>query len=183
MIGEPDEVGANYLELNFGREGGRAEDGEERYGDQTAAIADAWFEDEDGERQTSLPQGAECSFRMRVVFERDVVNPAFAVVLENEAHLPLFATSTDSADYSTGRYSRGDEVVFSITFENLFAPGRLHASPWVTSGMPSNELLDRRPQFASVVVTGTRNTGGLVNLDHDIAVETPSGEKLSARAS
>jgi ABC-type multidrug transport system ATPase subunit len=183
MIGGPDEVGANYLELNFGREGGRDAGGEERYGDQSAQIVEAWFEDDDGERQASVPQGRECTFAMRVAFEREVVNPAFAVVLENEGRLPLFATSTDSVDYATGRYAPGDEVVFSVKFENAFAPGRLHASPWVTSGQPRNDLLDRRPQFVSVVVTGTRKTGGLVDLPHDVAVETPSGEKLSARAS
>jgi hypothetical protein len=183
LIGDPDEVGNNYLELNFGREGGRAEGGDQRYGDQTAQIAEAWFADEDGERQTTLPQGRGCTLSMRIVFEREVVNPAFAVVLENEAHLPLFATSTDSVDYSTGRYEPGDEVVFSVKFENAFAPGRLWASPWVTTGQPRNDLLDRRPQLTSVVVTGTRETGGLVDLPHDVAVEMPSGEKLSARAS
>ena len=183
MIGEPDEVGSNYLELNFGREGGRDEGGELRYGDQTAEIAEAWFEDGDGERQPNLPQGHECTFSMRVVFRREVTNPALAVVFENEAHVPLFATSTDSVSYATGHYVPGDEVVFSVKFENAFAPGRLHASPWVTAGQPSNELLDRRPQLTSVVVTGTRTTGGLVDLPHDVAVETPSGEKLSARAS
>jgi ABC-type polysaccharide/polyol phosphate transport system ATPase subunit len=182
MIGGPDEVGNNYLELNFGREGGRAAGGEERYGDQTAEIVEAWFEDEDGERQTTLTQGRECSFGMRMVFHRDALNPAFAVVFENEAHVPLFATSTEAVDYATGRYTSGDEVVFSVKFENAFTPGRLHASPWVTSGEPSNDLLDRRPQLTSVVVTGTRNTGGVVDLPHDVAVETPSGEKLSARA-
>ena len=183
MIGEPDEVAANYLELNFGREGGREESGEERYGDQTAEIVEAWFEHEDGERHGTLPQGEVCSFRMRVVFNQEVENPALAVLIENEAHLPLFATSTDSVDYKTGRYAPGDEAVFSVRFENLFAPGRLFASPWVTSGQPRNDLLDRRPQFVSAVVTGTRNTGALVNLDHDVVVETSSGEKLSARAS
>jgi ABC-type polysaccharide/polyol phosphate transport system ATPase subunit len=182
MIGEPDEVGHNYLELNFGREGGRDEGGEERYGDQTAKIAEAWFENADGERQANVQQGRECTFAMRVAFEREVVDPAFAVLFENEARLPLFATSTDAVGYATGHYRPGDEVVFSVKFDNSFTPGRLHASPWVTSGPPRNDLLDRRPQLASVVVTGTRETGGMVDLPHDIAVETPSGEKLVERA-
>jgi ABC-type polysaccharide/polyol phosphate transport system ATPase subunit len=183
MIGEPDEVASNYMELNFGREGGRDEEsGEERYGDRTAEIVEAWFEDDDGERQTALPQGEPCSFRMRVVFQREIVDPALAVVLENEAHLPLFATSTDAADWKTGSYGPGDELVFSVQFENVFAPGRLYASPWVTSGPPSNHLLDRRPQFANVMSTGASATGGLVNFDHDVTIETPSGEKLTARA-
>jgi ABC-type polysaccharide/polyol phosphate transport system ATPase subunit len=185
MIGDPDEIGSNYLELNFGREAAaQAEEGmTQRYGDQRAEIAEAWFEDDSGERVTVLPQGEACHFRMRVAFHAEVVNPALAVLLENEAHLPLFATSTDTLEFGTGRYGPGDEVVVSVSFENAFAPGRLFASPWVTPGTSGEDLLDRRPQMTSVVVTGTKFTGGLVNLDHDVALETPSGERLTGRPS
>ena len=181
MIGKPDEIASNYLEINFGRETTeREEGGEQRYGSQGAEIVDAWFEDEDGERQAALPQGEPCSFVMRVRFNEAAVYPAFAVVIENDAHHPLWATSTDSVQYGTGRYAAGDEVTFSVSFENWFTPGRLFASPWVTKG--GNDLLDRRPQFTSVVVTGTRRTGGMVDLPHDITIETASGEKLTGRA-
>jgi ABC-2 type transport system ATP-binding protein len=181
MIGEPSEVASNYLELNFGREGGREEGtGQERYGDQHAEIVDAWFEDDHGERQTVLPQGRSCTFRMRVVFNGEAVNPAFAVVFENEAKVPLFATSTDWAGDRTGDYRAGDEAVFSVAFENPFAPGRLYASPWVTRR--EQDLMDRRPQLASVVVTGRQASGGVVDLPHDVTLEA-AGQKLTARAS
>ena len=184
MIGEPDEVGSNYLELNFGREAAASQPGLERYGDQRAEIVDSWFEDDSGERQTTLPQGETCHYRMRVSFNAEIVNPVFAVLLENEAHLPLFATSTDDAlSAGTGTFRPGDEVVMSVSFENAFAPGRLFASPWVTPGVTGGDLLDRRPQMTSVVVTGTRVTGALVNLDHDMALETPSGERVTGRRS
>ena len=184
MIGEPDEVGSNYLELNFGREAAQADAGVQRYGDQRAEIVDSWFEDDSGERQTTLAQGEPCHFRMRVRFNTELVNPVFAVLLENEAHIPLFATSTDDAlTTGTGRYSIGDEVVVSVSFENAFAPGRLFASPWVTPGAAGGDLVDRRPQMTSAVVTGTKVTGALVNLDHDMAIETPSGERVTGRSS
>jgi ABC-type polysaccharide/polyol phosphate transport system ATPase subunit len=180
LIGEPDEVASNYLELNFGREGGRDPGtGGERYGDQHAEIVEAWFEDDHGERQTVLPQGRPCTFRARVVFNGEAVNPAFAVVFENEAKVPLFATSTDWAGYRTGSYRAGDEAVFSVVFENPFAPGRLYASPWVTRR--EQDLMDRRPQFASALVTGTHTSGGLVDLPHDVTLEA-AGQKLTARA-
>src|SRR3712207_2139369 len=38
LIGRPDEIASNYVEVNFGREGGRGEHGEERYGSQAAEI-------------------------------------------------------------------------------------------------------------------------------------------------
>jgi hypothetical protein len=117
---------------------------------------------------------------MRVRFNRPAEHPAFAVLFESEARHPLFATSTDWASTQTGQYKPGDEAVFSVSFENRFAPGRLFASPWVVR-RDSQNLIDRRPQMTSVVMTGTRKSGGLVDLAHDVALER-AGEVLSARA-
>jgi ABC-type polysaccharide/polyol phosphate transport system ATPase subunit len=176
MIGKPDEVASNYLELNFGREVSAEGVQTERYGDQSAEIVEAWFEDEHGERATMIPQGETCSFKTRVAFHEDADHPTFAVLLENDAHQPLFATSTEGVHRS---FKDGEEAVFSVTFENWFTPGRLLASPWVIRG--ENDLFDRRPRLASIVVTGKRNTGALVDLPHDVSLETGSGEKLTAR--
>jgi ABC-type multidrug transport system ATPase subunit len=176
MIGRPDEIANNYLELNFGREAVQEEDpADERYGDQSAQIVEAWFEDEDGERQTVLPQGEACRFKARVQFHVDAEFPTFAVVIENELRHPLFATSTENIHR---RFSAGDEAVFSVEFENWFTPGRLYASPWVVRGQ--SDLYDRRPRMASLVVTGSRQTGGVVDLPHDVGLEI-AGEKLTAR--
>ena len=181
LIGKPSEIADNYLEINFGREAGAQAEGARRYGDRSAEIVDAWFEDEAGERQTALPQGRACTFRMRVVFRAAAEHPAFAVLFENEGGFPLFATSTDWASQQTGRYEPGDEAVFSVSFENDFAPGRLFASPWVVRRQSQN-LIDRRPRMTSIVTTGTRVSGGVVDLPHDVSLER-AGEVLSARAS
>jgi len=181
LIAKPAMIADNYLELNFGRETATGEAGRERYGDQSAEIAEAWFEDEHGERVTALPQGRTCTFRSRVVFHRAAEHPAFAVLMESEGGHPLFATSTDWASHQTGHFEPGDEAVFSASFENAFAPGRVYASPWVMRRQSQN-LIDRRPRLTSIVVTGTHRSGGLVDLPHDISLER-AGETLSARAS
>jgi ABC-type polysaccharide/polyol phosphate transport system ATPase subunit len=179
MIGRPDEIASNYLELNFGREVSEAEDeGEERYGDRRAEIVEAWFEDEDGERQSTIPQGDACRFKARVVFHEDAHHPVFAVVLENESRHPLFATSTEGIHRA---FRTGEEAVFSVAFENWFTPGRLYASPWVIRGGTEQDLFDRRVRLASLLVTGSRNTGGVVDLPHDVELEAGSGEKLTTR--
>jgi hypothetical protein len=46
----------------------------------------------------------------------------------------------------------------------------------------SQDLFDRRPRVASIVTTGARSSGGLVDLAHDVSLER-AGEVLSARAS
>ncbi|MEA2397146.1 MAG: type transport system ATP-binding protein [Thermoleophilaceae bacterium] len=181
VIGRPEHVAASYVETNFGRESANQAEGAERYGDRSAEIAEAWFEDELGEPQTVLPQGRPCTFRMRVVFHEPVDNPAMAVLFENDRHHPLFATSTDWVDSRTGHYGPGDEATFTVSFENVLAPGRVYASPWVVR-RGSQDLMDRRPRMSSVVVTGTRVSGGLVDLPHDVSLER-AGEVVTAHAS
>jgi Wzt C-terminal domain len=103
-----------------------------------------------------------------VVFHQAAKLPAIAVLFENDQHHPVFVTSTDRLG-TTGTFEAGDSVVFSASFENAFAPGRLYASPWVTRS--GQDILDRRPRMTSVVVTGTQSTGGMVDLPHDVALD------------
>jgi hypothetical protein len=42
-------------------------------------------------------------------------------------------------------------------------------------------LMDRRPRMTSVVVTGTKTSGALVDLPHEIALEH-GGRRLAGRA-
>jgi hypothetical protein len=51
----------------------------------------------------------------------------------------------------------------------LFAPGRIHVTPWLVHEGGA-DVMDRRPRMLSAVVTGTRRTGGLVDLPHDIDI-------------
>jgi ABC-type polysaccharide/polyol phosphate transport system ATPase subunit len=171
LIDRPDRVADHYVELSFRREtiDGAGAEGE-RFGDGAAELLDAWFEDEHGLRQTTLPQARPTSFRARIRFKREAVDPAVAVVFENESRVPLFATSTDWADEQTGTYGPGDEITFSVSFENAFAPGRLYASPWIAYRGRA-DVMDRRPRMVSAVVTGAHKSGGLVDLPHDVTFE------------
>jgi ABC-2 type transport system ATP-binding protein len=181
QIGAPDAVASNYMELNFGREATTAVEGEgERYGDRNAEIVEAWFEDENGERAQQLVQGHACAYRMRVKFNKPVSDPAIAVLFEDDQHHPLFATSTDWLQDHAPSFASGEEIVFSVKFDNPFAPGRLFASPWVAYSDRSN-LMDRRPRMASVIITGIHAAGGLVDLPHDVEL-VQEGGTVSVRA-
>ena len=163
LIGPPDHVGARYLQRNFDREGAVVDGGEEgRVGDGTAEIVEAWFE-ADGVRTDVLPQGAECTVSVRVRVHREVAEPAIAVLLENDRHDPLWAVSNEDGDAPSGLHAPGDEAVFSVTFRNVFAPGRIHVTPWMVhaGGAP---IIDRRPRLAAAVVTAVHRSGGLVDL-------------------
>jgi len=163
IIGPPDHIGARYLQRNFDRDGAQVVEGEEgRVGDGTAEIVDAWFE-VDGARADVLPQGADCTVFVRVRMHAPVVEPAVAFVLENDRHDPLWAISNEDGDAPSGAHAAGEEALFSFTFRNVFAPGRVHLSPWMVhaGGAP---IIDRRPRLASAVVTAVHRSGGLVDL-------------------
>jgi ABC-type polysaccharide/polyol phosphate transport system ATPase subunit len=174
MIGKPVEVGNAYVDLNFRSDTGESLAEGERYGDRSADLLEAWWEDESGERQTTLRQGKAFSFRARVRFNQPVEDPRIAVVFENEQGLPLLATSTEWAEEHTGAFGPGEEAVFSVKLEMAFAPGRIYASPWVDQG-EGGRLMDRRPRLTTALVTGPYQTGGLVDLPHDVRLEAPSG--------
>jgi ABC-2 type transport system ATP-binding protein len=175
LIGEPDRVGDHYVELNFGRdhfEGGVA--GEElegeRLGDQSAQIVEVWFEDQAGERTEVLRHGEPCKLCARVTFNRPT-EPNFAVLVEDEQHRPLFATSSADLERRVGQRVPGDEVVYSVSFDMVFSPGRLFVTPWLVHEGGA-EVIDRRPRVHTAVVTGTRRTGAPIDIPHDIAVTT-----------
>ena len=179
LVGDPERVANHYVEVNFGRDRLAGEDptpaeaDEERFGSGAAEIVEAWFEDEDGERTQVLPHGAPCSVNVRVRYHETFENPAVAILLENEAHQPLFATSNADGGIWTGVNEAGSEAVFSVRFENQFAAGRIYASPWTAAGTAG--VLDRRPRLVSVVVTSPRQTGAIVELPHEMSYEvTPS---------
>ena len=172
VIGEPDSVGNHYLEMNFGRDAvNRALPGEpERFGDGAATIEEAWFENARGDRVAHLQQGERATFAMRIAFHGDFPDPVPSMLLEGEQHETLMAISTYDAKLSTGWNQRGDQAIVRVTFECLFAHGRLYATPWIM--YPSGtQLADRRPRLASVVVISTRRSGALVDLPAEVTYE------------
>jgi ABC-type polysaccharide/polyol phosphate transport system ATPase subunit len=173
LIGEPQEVGDAYVDLNFRSDSGESVVEGERTGDGSAELLEAWWEDEAGERQTALPQGKAFSFRARVRFNEPVEDPRIAVVFENDRGLPLLACSTERTGEGTGSFGAGDEAMFSVSLEMAFAPGRIYASPWVDQG-EGGRLMDRQPRLTTALVSGQYETGGLVYLPHDVRLEAAS---------
>jgi len=160
--GDPGTVGGRYLERNFaadGRVGAVAEEG--RVGDRAVEVVDVWFEDE-GQRTQVMRQGNQCTVAMRVRFNEPVGDAILAFLIENDRHDPVFATSSEDGGTETGPHEAGDEATFSVTFDNVFAPGRVFATPWVIR--KRGGICDRRERLATAMVTAVHRSGGLVDL-------------------
>jgi ABC-type polysaccharide/polyol phosphate transport system ATPase subunit len=181
-IGSPEEVAQRYLRVNFPELSPHgAEIEPETLGDRAAYVIETWFEDEHGSRHEFLPQGRPCTARSRIRFGHPLDDPSFALVLKDEQGRPVFATSTMWTEDRTGRFAPGDEVVLTVSFENLLIPGRYYATVQVAERGGGQALIDERDQAATMVTTGTHGREGVVDLPHEVALE-PSPARVSRGA-
>jgi ABC-type polysaccharide/polyol phosphate transport system ATPase subunit len=181
-VGDPQAVGNRYLALNFGGEAAEsavhtsegeevtAEDADVYRGDLKAVLLNAWFEDEQGEHIDNAPTGGRCTFAARVSFTETLTDPVFGVALSNEADRMIWAASTEPE--RTGEFPAGSEAVFRITYDNLLAPGRIYASPWIGRHQGGEHVHDRHRNWTSMIVHGQMaSTGGVVDLAHETSVD------------
>jgi ABC-2 type transport system ATP-binding protein len=183
--GDPAEVGARYMQMNFSEEARAAAEAMiaaaghamprpfdaapsgARSGTGGATITDAWFQDDDGAPIATLPQGEGCEFAMRVRFEREVSGPRFSMTVVDDESRLLMTPAGEDAD--AGPFRPGDEAVFRVAFRNILGPGRYTVSALVADA--EGEALDAREALLSVMVTTARPTGALVDVPHEVSVE------------
>ena len=175
-LGVPHEVADRYLEINFGRDpeaaAKRVEEG--RGGDGEARIAEAWVEDDRGERSTSLPQGRRITVKALVNFLVDVEDPAAGLYVLNEDHVAILVTSSSVEHERSGRFRAGESALFSFSFENVLAPRRYNPLFTLAHRGTGLDLMDRFEGAFSFVVTGPEATGGLVDLPVEVSVSRSS---------
>jgi ABC-type polysaccharide/polyol phosphate transport system ATPase subunit len=172
-IGDPHEVADRYLEINFRRDPDSASatataDG--RGGDGEARILEAWIEDHEGQRQSTLSQGAQIAVKARVAFGVEVEDPVASLYVLNEDHIAVLVSTTARDEERSGRFTAGEEVLFSFSFANVLAPGRY--SPLLTLAHRGTglDLMDRFEGSLSFVVTGPEALGGMVDIPVAVSV-------------
>jgi hypothetical protein len=199
VIGEPEEVGQRYLELNFSAEARAAaatvtaEEGELiptmeptkepepeeaiRHGDEGAEIVEGWVEDEHGQRTGAVALGLCCSVCMRVEFHDTVTDPLFVFLLIDEQQR-IYMDGGNFHLAGSGHYERGDCVVARMSFTAYMAPGRYHVTVGVARPGTGLLAMDRRDHFVGFVVTSTAQTSGMVVLPFEIDVRPTSERAL-----
>jgi ABC-type polysaccharide/polyol phosphate transport system ATPase subunit len=174
-IGEPDRIGSEYLDMNFGLKeeqpvvSAGAKPGEERYGDGRASITAMWLEDEHGEPlPENVPQGEVIVLKAVVEFHAAMTHPSVGVAIETDDRRMVFGANTMWVNERTGSYAAGDRATTTLRFRNQFAAGRYFISPAVAKRGTALALADHRIRFGSFVSTAAVVTGGLVDLDYDM---------------
>jgi ABC-2 type transport system ATP-binding protein len=157
---EPSEPGAMPSE-------GELDRGEPlRISDGTAEIIEGWFEDREGNRTDVLHTRQPCSFHARIRIHERLEDPIMGV--------SLFTSQGEYAWGANNRWSRpagildaGEEIVFSVDFENFLAPDRYSATAAIHPNGGVLRWADRRNRLASVMVTGRRESEGFVEVPFD----------------
>jgi ABC-type polysaccharide/polyol phosphate transport system ATPase subunit len=174
LQGDPERVGSRYLELNFHHDQEaaiRPEEDAERYGDGAARFVQMWIQTEDDLPLEAAPQGADVVVKAVAEFEGALADPAVGITIEDEDRRPVFATSSIWVEERTGSYQAGDRATLTVKFPNVLTPGRYHITPQIARRGSGLDMVDRYPRMISFLVIGTRESGGIVELDHDLAFE------------
>jgi ABC-2 type transport system ATP-binding protein len=211
LLGDPQSVGSRYLELNFSQQARQAEaaaqesesaepephaeiapplteEGSQepamrREGDGRAEIVEAWFEDQDGHRTETLPNGRRCAFAAIVRFREDVENPLFALAMRNAHRDNVLSLASEHEESRASRFRGGEIVTFRVSFENVLAPDRYHVTPGVMRR--GGAWIDRCEDLLSIVVTGARRSGGLIELPYELSLQrgadVPAGQLEATR--
>jgi ABC-type polysaccharide/polyol phosphate transport system ATPase subunit len=168
-------VAARYFDLNFNKQAERhpetPEDEGPALGDGAAKILEGWFENEQGERVDGVTQGTQVVLCVRVRFHEDVSDPHFGMTLIDAEHHLVFAASSVWDSKPTGLFAAGEEVSVRLAFENWLAPSRYFAAASVARHGSGQDVLDYRDQLVSLIVSGSRPGGGLVDLPHELKIE------------
>ncbi|MDP1848817.1 MAG: ABC transporter ATP-binding protein [Solirubrobacteraceae bacterium] len=175
--GDPHEIATSYLDINFQREQASGPEPQLRGGSGEARAQELWLEDGFGERKTALAQGEPCVVRVRVQVDRPLEDPSFAIAFVNDQHQNHFVAATALERERTGRFAAGEELIFSVTFDNRLGPGRYRLSFQMAHRGGGEDVIDRWERVTSVVVVASRSAGGLVDLPCDMTIERVAGDR------
>jgi ABC-type polysaccharide/polyol phosphate transport system ATPase subunit len=174
-IGDPGDVAHRYNALNFGRtvhELSENRTDEERRSDyRDADIADAWFEDADGNRIASIAHREAIAVGVLVRFNAALDDPSFGVTIRNNAGATVFATTTEWAYGPSGNFAAGETATIRVRLENWFTPASYTITPSIARAGMGSDTIDLRADLASIVIHGGRFTTGVVDLPHEFTIE------------
>lgn len=162
QLGDPYAVARSYHEINFGRLAHDRPEAE-RPARGSTRILDAWFENEAGQRVSTIDQDQRLRMCFEAEFEQPVSDPVFAITLRNELGHTIVATKSDLERSASGDFQAGDGVVASFEIDNWLAPSRYAMTPSIARAGTGADTLALVEDMTSIVVYG-RASGGILEV-------------------
>jgi ABC-type polysaccharide/polyol phosphate transport system ATPase subunit len=180
QIGDPAEVGRQYMRLNFqpgtepGPGGGKAAVPAVAEG---ARLVDAWIEDAAGKRASGVETGEEIRLRAEVELTRDTLGVSVGFIIANPDGIGMFQFGSPiSGGDGSGRLRAGDRARVSARLENPLAPGRYHVHCSVQQDQGKGEVDLFVHGAVDFVVFGGERSGSVLALDHEVDVEVEGSD-------
>ncbi|MFI4989745.1 MAG: ABC transporter ATP-binding protein [Solirubrobacterales bacterium] len=167
-LGEPREIGRAYHELNFGKLAHDAP--EESHTASGTAIADAWFENEQGERIVSASQEEPLTICFEARLGEDLREPVFAVTVRTDLGHTIIVARSDQHGHASGSYKGGETVIAKFALPNWLTPSRYLVTPSLAREGTGDQALAMVQDMASIMVHGTAS-GGILELPVEISLE------------
>jgi ABC-type polysaccharide/polyol phosphate transport system ATPase subunit len=171
-LDEPDSVIREYERRNRESEEGRQEGAwseKDRFGDGSAEIVDAWFEDQRGERVSSLTQGEQATFKFKVLFKRDMHNPVLGFNVRDEGQRIVLNVNNVWSGCELVTVLAGEQRTFVASFRNWLASGPHFATP-IAAHSDGQQWADLRDRYVPFDVEARLASGALVDLPQDVQV-------------
>ena len=167
-IGDPAEVGRQYLRLNFER-GSEIGSGVASDAGEEVRLLDAWIEDSGGVRLTNLERGKEIRLRVELEILRDLPGLGVGFIIANADGVGVFQFGTGvSGSDGSANLSAGERVKVSADVKNLLTPGRYFIHCGVNRVHGGGVALYVHNSVDFVVYGGEAQPRGIVSLPHEI---------------
>jgi ABC-2 type transport system ATP-binding protein len=173
-IGDPEEAGRQYLRMNFAKRRVTVDGGREVsiVPDFLARVSEAWLEDASGERIENVEVGQPIRLNAVIEARQDLVNPGFALHLNNAEGVHVFELDAEVDGGREGAVlEAGSHARISATIENPLMPGRYALVCWVGVLRNEEETAQQALKLLNFVVFGVATGGGIVSIPGDVGVE------------
>jgi ABC-type polysaccharide/polyol phosphate transport system ATPase subunit len=169
-IGDPGQVARRYLRLNFEQrfEERVPSDEDPSVYSRGVRLLEAWVENGDGERVTSVEQGSPIRLRARLHADADVPEPLFGFVIASAQDVSVHEFLTTLPD--RGSLRAGERVTVEAQVENRLAPGRYYLHLGVARNGNRGDAALYAPHALDFIVFGDEESAGIVAADAEMRV-------------
>ena len=174
-IGDPDEVGRQYLRLNFEKAAEPAALAAAQ-GSEEVRLLDAWIEGAGGERQTNSEHGDKLRLRVELEVLRNSPGLGVGFIVADADGVAVFQFGTPVKDAAgEEQLAAGSRVTVRAEIDNLLLPGRYFVHCGINRANGAGVALYVHNCLDFVVFGSSPNTHGFVSLPHEIGTSVEVG--------
>jgi ABC-2 type transport system ATP-binding protein len=171
-MGDPEEVGRRYLQLNFANEKGPNVG--LKAADVHARVLDAWLEDDEGARQENIDGHQPIRLNAIIEARERLENVVVAFHLYDVRGVHILGFNYDADAGAPDVLEPGRRLRVSVELENRLAKGHYFVKCWVARGREQADMKVQVFDLLDFVVYNVEPIAGLIEVDPVVSSELVS---------